>query len=35
MVIISKEVNSLVPKWLEEKLEIIDIGQDTQAQVRI
>ena len=29
IVIISKKVNNLVSKWVEETLEIIDIGQDT------
>ena len=33
VVIINKEVNSLQKIWAKEKLEIIDRGQDTQAQV--
>ena len=33
VVMINKEVNSLVPKWSKGKLEVIDRGQDTQAQV--
>ena len=30
---INKESNSELPKWVKETKEIIDIGQDDQAQV--
>ena len=30
---INKESNGLLPKWVKETIEIIDIGQDDQAQV--
>ena len=33
VVMINKEVNKFLPKWLKEKLEIIDRGQDIHAQV--
>ena len=29
----NEEVNTLLPKWAKEKLEMIDIGQDTRALV--
>ena len=35
VVVINKEVKTFLPKWVKEKLEIIDIGQDTQAQVML
>ena len=33
VVVTNKESNSLLPKWVKETIEIIDIGQDDQAQV--
>ena len=33
VVMIKKAVNKFLSKWVEEKLEIIDRGQDIQAQV--
>ena len=30
---INKEVNRFLPKWVKEKIEIIDRGQDIQAKV--
>ena len=33
VVMINKELNSLLPKWVEEKNRNIDLGQDNQAQV--
>ena len=33
VVMINKEVNKFLPKWLKEKLEIIDRGQDIHAHV--
>ena len=33
VVMTNKELNSLLPKWVEEQLEMIDLGQDNEAQV--
>ena len=33
VVMMNKEVNKILPKWVKEKLEISDRGQDIQAQV--